>query len=1573
MKNNFKFLIVLAILLAGCICVGSTFAADSSIDVTDVSSVDDTQNIEIAHDDSSQKDVEINNLQADEDPFYLLNSRIINKFNLGYKNYTLGGNYKHFINDIDVINITNHSVVIDGAGHTINADGRSGVFHISGNGVTIKNINFINCDDCAIYWEGRGANLINCTFTNSYSDNNGGAVYLAESYGNVNGCNFINSSSGGYGGAIYLGGNSLTSITSITNCNFINSFSLNGGGAIGGNDRVNISGCNFTSCIASWSGGAIYFVYTMINFSDCNFVNCSSMVGGAIYLNYTTGEIIGCNFTNSSSVITAGAIYWNTTDGWIISDGKVIGCNFINSSSGGYGGAIYLTGANASVSDCNFTNSNSTYGGVIYCNSTGSVSDCTFTNTLAEDGGAIYWKGSDGIIVGCNFTNSNASSGGAIYLYGTAITLDCDFINTTAKYGGAIYSYNTDCSISTCDFINTSADDGGAIYCYNTEGSVSDCTFINTSADDGGAIYCYNAESIVIGCDFINTSADDGGAIYWNGIDGSVSDCTFTNSNASTGGAIYWNGIDGSVSGCTFTNSNASSGGAIYWNNASGSVSGCTFTNINASYSGGAIYWDGANGKISDSDFNNSTADADAGAICWIGINGNVTGCNFTNSNSSRAGAIRWCSENGSVSGCTFTNINAHTGGTIIWEGANGKISDSNFNNSNASEDAGAIYWNSMRGNVSDCNFTNTNTIRNGGAIYWLTDYGNISGCNFLNSTANVGGAIYWDNSKFCNVTDSIFTNCSATLGPAMYIHYASDLSINNCSNTPKDNDFKAPIYNNGTIVSDVVITTIEGKVKKVTEGEVVNLKGIITASDIRVAGGVLTLTVDGNELNATSDETGLYSKEYTVGFTGTKPVTAIYNDSTGELQSLIPGKLTTGRLDVTVTADNVTGVFTETKNVTVTVVDVNGDPITGGVVTILWNGENQTQEVSNGTVTFDLVLTNVGNFTVTAYYDGSTTTDYQDGEGNFTVIADKATPHISISDKVIGEFSTVYVNVTYLDNPVPGTVELYVDGNLTDNCSLVDGKTSFTFANPLTIGEHTVLVKYLGNDNFTEASAEYSRKMAGVNIIAEDIVYGDNLTVNITIIGVDGVVPTGNVTISVNGVEEGSVNLINGKCSYIITDLAADNYRITANYNGDNNYFSYFPGHCDVNVSKANTTIGIIADDVIYGNNGTIIVTVPSDATGNVFVYINGNYYNAIRKNKTVFVVTTGVLDMGEYPIVAALYNDNNYNDVINDSVSLVVKFMSVDVADMVYGGNTTVDVSLYAGANGTITVYLDGTFIGSENITGSSYILPISGINAGDHNVTVTFDDNTYGHQTVNTTFNVAKCTPDMYVDIGSETSFDIIYGDTVVVIVTIPDNVTGTVSFSLDNDTWIPVEIVNGSAEYDILGLDAGNYIFFVRYDGNINYNQVYTENPFTIDQLKTTVTVDPVKGKAGEKVKITARVTDQNGNPVEDGYVIIGFNGKEYKAYVVNGIATVEVTLPNKAGTYSATAYYEGFNYNSSYAVFTVEVSDIPGPNPNPNPNPNPINNGVDMENTGNSLLVLLIALCAIGLESFRRKF
>ncbi len=111
MKNNFKFLIVLTILLAGCICIGSTFAADSNIAITDVS-VDNTQNIEIAHDDSSTKNDEIPNLQAKEGNFTELNNTI-----QGKTNYTLDKNYKYIVGYDSLkegIKISTDNFVLDG-------------------------------------------------------------------------------------------------------------------------------------------------------------------------------------------------------------------------------------------------------------------------------------------------------------------------------------------------------------------------------------------------------------------------------------------------------------------------------------------------------------------------------------------------------------------------------------------------------------------------------------------------------------------------------------------------------------------------------------------------------------------------------------------------------------------------------------------------------------------------------------------------------------------------------------------------------------------------------------------------------------------------------------------------------------------------------------------------------------------------------------------------------------------------------------------------------------------------------------------------------------------------------------------------------------------------------------------------------------------------------------------------------------------------------------------------------------------------------------------------------------------
>ena len=134
MKNNFKFLIVLVILLAGCICVGSTFAADITVDDVDdasliVSNVDDTENMEFAHD-SSQNVVDLNNNDTNEDS---------DKVNINTVSNHKAVNSKSDIKTINALsslpdylprcNVTvPNYVVIGGSAHI--------VVNISGNGVT---------------------------------------------------------------------------------------------------------------------------------------------------------------------------------------------------------------------------------------------------------------------------------------------------------------------------------------------------------------------------------------------------------------------------------------------------------------------------------------------------------------------------------------------------------------------------------------------------------------------------------------------------------------------------------------------------------------------------------------------------------------------------------------------------------------------------------------------------------------------------------------------------------------------------------------------------------------------------------------------------------------------------------------------------------------------------------------------------------------------------------------------------------------------------------------------------------------------------------------------------------------------------------------------------------------------------------------------------------------------------------------------------------------------------------------------------------------------------------------------
>ena len=483
----------------------------------------------------------------------------------------------------------------------------------------------------------------------------------------------------------------------------------------------------------------------------------------------------------------------------------------------------------------------------------------------------------------------------------------------------------------------------------------------------------------------------------------------------------------------------------------------------------------------------------------------------------------------------------------------------------------------------------------------------------------------------------------------------------------------------------------------------------------------------------------------------------------------------------------------------------------------------------------------------------------------------------------------------------------------------------------------------------------------------------------------------TGNATLFINGIEKETKVLKDQKGNVKFTNCslpALGSYNITVKIYNDTVLST---NSIIVNVNPSATINIVNISDIQYGDYLSFDVTFPNDTSGTIRIFLDDDTVFALGENSTITggvtsfsVRNTGKLTVGNHSIVAKLTKSNVYADSISEPVNFTVSQKIVEPSDMFieqydpalkYGDNG-IYIKFNFKVTGNVILVSDGQNISSKFVNDSDRVsFKNITLEPGRHNVSFIFEGNeNYSSQSIDS-INI-MCVPIITpVVIGGHENRTV--GEPIKITVNLRPNTTGRFDLVYSNGTiFSSKNLVNDSHfEFDDFTLSMGIHKLNILYYG-LSDNSTVTNNItiYVTEKANTTVTVDHVKGKAGQKVTITARVTDENGNPVNEGTVIIGFNGKEYEAQVVDGIATVKVVLP-KAGNYSATAYYEGINYNSSYTTFTVEVSDIPGPNPDPNPTPKKdVNNSVgNMENTGNPLLVLLVALCAIGLESFRRKF
>ncbi len=282
--------------------------------------------------------------------------KMINESTTG--SLTLDKDYVFSDGDADTGIAINKSIVIDGAGYTIDAQQSARIFNILAKAaspkhtITLKNLNLVNgvADNGGAINVGRynELNVDNCNITNNTANNRGGAIYspTAESNVNIIRSDFRNNR------AISENGGALYGFDYVINMSeFYNNSAKNGGVIYRAGGNFNISNTNFINNSASESGGVVYTTRTSSPNSDCiRFTNCNLE-----YNNATNGNGEAVYLKGSSS--GGPTVRFNNTN--------VIG-NLAKSDSG-WGGAVYSdNGRIFAYGSSQFIGNNATTGSAIY-------------------------------------------------------------------------------------------------------------------------------------------------------------------------------------------------------------------------------------------------------------------------------------------------------------------------------------------------------------------------------------------------------------------------------------------------------------------------------------------------------------------------------------------------------------------------------------------------------------------------------------------------------------------------------------------------------------------------------------------------------------------------------------------------------------------------------------------------------------------------------------------------------------------------------------------------------------------------------------------------------------------------------------------------------------------------------------------------------------------------------------------------------------------------------------------------------------------------------------------------------
>ena len=638
----------------------------------------------------------------------------------------------------------------------------------------------------------------------------------------------------------------------------------------------------------------------------------------------------------------------------------------------------------------------------------------------------------------------------------------------------------------------------------------------------------------------------------------------------------------------------------------------------------------------------------------------------------------------------------------------------------------------------------------------------------------------------------------------------------------------------------------------KVCDVEITGGKGVLNISDLSVG-------------------------EYTVfaSYAGDHNVLEDENSTTFNVEKIIS--------ELTITIGDV-GIG-EDVDVTITVPGVSGE------VLVYVDGDKQVLPLNEGVASCTISSISAGNHSVTAIYIGDKTHSLATNTSKFTVeklIATIEVPSIEISVGDVAEFDIV------LPENATGAVLVNVGGkNIFANVE--DGIAHISISG-LAVGVYDISATYNGDEIY--AKAENNTATVTVNSFdselsasAENITVGQNATISIEI--------NSEITEGVKvviGDSEYPVTLADGKGIIVIPDLAAGNYTARVIFAG-NAKFAAKEVEVKFSVSKSDIPGDVnISIDIPEGTTSpTFTVTLPSDATGNLTVTVDGVNHTATLVNGSASI-TVENMTVGDHNISVAYSGDDKYDPIKTGNQTVNIPKAVIPGGDSVLDPTTpegsdspSYSINLPSDATGNLTVTVDGVNYTAPLVNGSATVT-VPKLAPGDHNITVTYTgDDKYSGISKTSKYSVKE--PVVKITENKDVTMLYTAKTPYKVLVTVDGKAVGAgevVKMTFNGKTYDVKTDKNGYATLKLPDAKPKK----AKYTITAEYKGVKVSNKVKVNSIIKAKNKKVKKSKKVNKIKVTLKKV--NGKAIAKKTLKLKLKGKTVKAKTnKKGVATFKV--------------------------------------------------------------------------------